>query len=335
LVSDLQETLHQANDNEITALFSLHFQTENNTLLLPKSAAQQLNHQLAEILKDNSSNNSQLYFNGDYQFELLIAQVENKTQLDLMVAKIFRAFEEIVFMNRQSILVKPYIGCSFSKPKKLEANEMYRNAKKALEYGISKQDYYVIYSDELEQTINNQLLLESKVIEAFDSNNLVLNFQPIVDLKTNQCVGAELLLRWSDKFGHKIPPNIAVEVLNSMGKGKLFTRWLINSAFRYVHEITTEKGLDLYLTLNLRPEDLYDIELPSLFENALSLWKLNPQNIVLEITENGIFEQNEQTQATINALSALGFKFALDDFGTGFSSLTRLQTLPIEMFSAY
>lgn len=331
LVSDLEATLNQAKGNEITALFSLHFQTENNTLLLPKSAAQQLNNQLAEILTKNSNENSQLYFNGDYQFELLIAQVENKIQLDLLVAKIFRAFEEIVFMNRQSILVKPYIGCSFSKPNKLEANQMYRNAKKALEYGISKQEYYVVYSDELEQTINDQLFLESKVIEAFDSNNLILNFQPIVDLKTNHCVGAELLLRWSDEFGHKIPPNIAVEVLNSMGKGKLFTRWLINSACRYVHEITTEKGLNLYLTLNLRPEDLYDIELPSLFENALSLWKLDPQNIVLEITENGIFEQNEQTQSTINALSALGFKFALDDFGTGFSSLTRLQTLPIDI----
>jgi EAL domain-containing protein (putative c-di-GMP-specific phosphodiesterase class I) len=81
----------------------------------------------------------------------------------------------------------------------------------------------------------------------------------------------------------------------------------------------------------LRPEDLYDIELPSLFSNALSLWKLDPQNIILEITENGILEQNEQTNAIINALSDLGFKFALDDFGTGFSSLTRLQTLPIDI----
>jgi EAL domain-containing protein (putative c-di-GMP-specific phosphodiesterase class I) len=258
-------------------------------------------------------------------------QVVNITQLDLLVAKLFRAFEEIVFINKQSILVKPFIGCSYSKGQQLNAREMYQNAKLALEHAIKKQQYYIVYSDELEQIINDQIVLESKVLEAFDSNNLTLNFQPIIDLTTSKCVGAELLLRWSDKFGQNVPPNLAIEVLNNVGKGKLFTRWLINSACRYVHEITTVYQLDLYLTLNLRAEDLYDTELPALFSNALSLWKLNPKSIILEITEGGILEHNEQTNSVINALSELGFQFALDDFGTGFSSLTRLRTLPIDL----
>ena len=332
LVSNLALALNQADDNQITALFSLHFQTGNNNFLLPKTVSEDLNKQLAAILKKNvTSSHSQLYFNGDYQFELLISKITNTTQLDLLVAKLFRAFEEIVFINKQSIIVKPYIGCSYSKANKLSAHVMYQNAKLALEHAISKQTYYVVYSNELEQTINDQIILESKVLEAFDSNNLTLNFQPIIDLKTSQCVGAELLLRWSDKFGQNIPPNIAIEVLNNVGKGKLFTRWLINSACRYVHEIITVYQLDLYLTLNLRAEDLYDTELPSLFSNALSLWKLNPKCIILEVTEHGILEDNEQTNSVINTLHELGFKFALDDFGTGFSSLTRLRTLPIDL----
>jgi EAL domain-containing protein (putative c-di-GMP-specific phosphodiesterase class I)/GGDEF domain-containing protein len=331
LVSNLDAALNQANNNAITALFALHFQTENNNFLLPKTVSQDLNKQLAEILKKNIGDQSQLYFNGDYQFELLMMQVINITQLDLLVAKLFRAFEEIVFINKQSILVKPFIGCSYSKGQQLNAREMYQNAKLALEHAIKKQQYYIVYSDELEQIISDQIVLESKVLEAFDSNNLTLNFQPIIDLTTSKCVGAELLLRWSDKFGQNVPPNLAIEVLNNVGKGKLFTRWLINSACRYVHEITTVYQLDLYLTLNLRAEDLYDTELPALFSNALSLWKLNPKSIILEITEGGILEHNEQTNSVINALSELGFQFALDDFGTGFSSLTRLRTLPIDL----
>ncbi len=331
LPKNLELSLQQAKEDEITALFSIHFQTENNTLLLPKSSSQELNAQIVGILKRNISKNSQLYFNGDYQFELLITQIGKTTQLDLLVAKIFRAFEELVFINRQSILIKPYIGCSYSKPNKLSVAEMSRNAKKALEYGINKRQSYIVYSMELEQKINDQISLESKIIEAFDSNNLTLNFQPIVDLNTNQCAGAELLLRWSEKFGHIVPPNVAVEVLNSLGKGKLFTRWLVNTACRYVFEINNDHNLDIYLTVNLRAEDLYDAELPSLFSNALSLWKLNPKNLILEITENGFLEHNEQTQSVINALSELGFKFALDDFGTGFSSLSRLRKLPIDI----
>lgn len=331
LSQNLTLTLDQAKEDEITALFSMHFHTENNMLLLPKTASQELNAQIVTILKKNINPVSQLYFNGDYQFELLIPQIAKVTQLDLLVAKIFRAFEELVFINRQSILVKPYIGCSYSKQKKLSAAEMSRNAKKALEYAINKRLSYIVYGEEVEQKINEQIALESTIIEAFDSNNLTLNFQPIVDLNTNQCAGAELLLRWSEKFGQIVAPNIAVEVLNSLGKGKSFTRWLINSACRYVYEINNNHNLDIYLTLNLRAEDLYDPELPSLFSNALTLWKLKPENLILEITENGFLEHDNQTQSVINALSGMGFKFALDDFGTGFSSLSRLRKLPIDI----
>lgn len=81
----------------------------------------------------------------------------------------------------------------------------------------------------------------------------------------------------------------------------------------------------------MRAEDLHDAELPALFSNALSLWQLEPKNIILEINENGILEQNEQTSTVINALSIVGFRFALDDFGTGLSSLARLRSLPIDM----
>ncbi len=331
LFNNLARTLEECTENEITALFSIHFQTENNMLLLPKSSSQALNAQIVSILKKNIFQNNQLYFNGDYQFELLIPQIDKVTQLDLLVAKIFRAFEELIFINRQSILVKPHIGCSYSKYKKLTATEISRNAKKALEYAINKRQSYVVYGLDLEQKINDQLALESKIMEAFDSNNLTLNFQPIIDLSKNRCAGAELLLRWSEKFGHIAAPNIAVDVLNSIGKGKFFTRWLINTACRYVFEVNNNHNLDIYLTLNLRAEDLYDPELPALFSNALTLWKINPENLILEITETGFFENNEQTQSVINALSELGFKFALDDFGTGFSSLSRLRQLPIDI----
>ena len=328
---NLARTLEEAAEHEITALFSIHFQTENNMLLLPKSFSEVLNAQIASNLKKNIFQNSQLYFNGDYQFELLVPQIEKVSQLDLLVAKILRAFDELIFINRQSILVRPHIGCSYNKYKKLTEPEMCRNAKKALEYAIKTRQAYVVYGLELEQKINDQLALESKIMEAFDSNNLMLNFQPIIDLSTNKCTGAELLLRWSEKFGHIAAPNIAVEILNSLGKGKFFTRWLINTAFRYVFEVNNDHNLDIYLTLNLRAEDLYDPELPALFTNALTLWKINPENLILEITETGFFENNEQTQSVIKALSELGFKFALDDFGTGFSSLSRLRLLPIDI----
>ena len=327
----LQTVLLDANHNQITALLSLHFQTESNNFLLPKEVSLELNKRLAEIIKQNVSEQAQLFFSGDSQFDIVMPEINNKTQLELARVKIAGAFEDIVFINKQSILVKPFIGCAYCEKNTLSAQEMFENARLALEHAILKQKHYVEYSGELEEYITDQIATESKVLEAFDTNNLTLAFQPIVDIKRSKCIGAEVLLRWSDKFGQNISPAITIEVLNNAGKGKLFTRWLINSTCRYAYELTEEKKLDVYLTVNLRAEDLYDMELPSLFSNALSLWKLDPKHIILEITENGILEQNENTNNVINALSDLGFKFALDDFGTGFSSLTRLRTLPIDL----
>lgn len=327
----LDAILNQSDTTQKIALLSLQFQIESNAFLLPKSTSQDLNKQLAQILQKNIGANNDLYFNGDYKFDLVVTQIENQTQINLLIAKIFRAFEDVVFINKQSILVKPYIGYSYAESQQINASELYRQTKSALEYAINTQKPYCIYSDELEQIMHDQIILESKVLHAFDSNNLTLSLQPIVSLKNTKCVGAELLLRGSDRSGNPLPPNIIVEVLNNAGKGKFFTRWLINTACRYAHELKTTHKLNLYLSLNLRAEDLHDAELPALFSNALSLWQLEPKNIILEINENGILEQNEQASTVINALTILGFRFALDDFGTGLSSLARLRSLPIDM----
>jgi EAL domain-containing protein (putative c-di-GMP-specific phosphodiesterase class I) len=333
LRSQLNATLNQMQmgNDHVLALLSLQFQIESNAFLLPQSTSQDLNKQLAYILQKNIGTNNQLYFNGDYKFDLLMQQVENITQINLLIAKIFRAFEDVVFINKQSILVKPFIGYSYTTAKELNADELYRQTKTALEHAIKTKKPYTFYNDALEKVLHDQIILESQILDAFDSNNLTLSLQPIVDLKNIKCVGAELLLRGSDRTGTPLPPDIIVEVLNNAGKGKLFTRWLINTACRYEYELRTIHGLNLYLTLNLRTEDLHDTELPALFSNALSLWKLDPKNIILEIIESGILEENEQTSIVINALSILGFKFALDDFGTGLSSMARLRALPIHL----
>lgn len=330
LIPDIESAISNARNTDITALLSIHFRTENNNFLLPRDVSLKLNKILAKTLEDQITNKAAIYYIGDYQFDLLISKIESHTHLELLAAKIFRAFEDMIFINKQSILLKPFIGCAYTLGDNESASELYHNAKLALEHGVASEDFHVVYNEALEQKISNQIILESKILEAFDSHNLTLGFQPIIHIATNQCVGAELLLRSHDPNSQYIHPGQAIEVLNNVGKGKMFTRWLINSAFRFSHDLI-EQQLNLYLTINLRAEDLYDHELPDLFSNALSLWKLDPSRIVLEITENGILEANEQTNTIIKSLSEMGFKFALDDFGTGFSSLIRLKTLPIDI----
>jgi EAL domain-containing protein (putative c-di-GMP-specific phosphodiesterase class I) len=328
---DLEKAIVNADDGQLIGLLTIHFQLSKNNPIFSHTIAMGLSKKITAILQQNISLEHQLYYGDNLQFDILLANLASDIQLNLLVAKLQRAFEQMIFVGNQSVLVTPFIGCALQKKSSKKIHDLYDQAKLALESALFKQQHMVVYSEILKELLSVQNDLENKVLEAFSSDNLTLYFQPLVNLSDSSCAGAELLLRWSEKSEYSVYPSLTVEILNKVGKGKLFTRWLINSACRYSAELTYEHKLNVYLTINLRAEDLYDTELPHLLRQALALWKVSPKDIVLEVTENGILELNETTNSVIKELSESGFKLALDDFGTGFSSLSRLRTMPIDL----
>jgi len=336
VLSHLEKTVENAADNQLIALFSIQFQIAKNSPIFSHIVTVNLSQKIVSILKQNIAADIILFHSGNLQFDLLIPNLNNISHLNLLAAKISRAFEEILILKNDSVLVTPFVGAAIFENKttnSLESTQLdiYKNAKAALESAIAKHQHFVKHSELIEQELKQQNELEIKVLDAFATDSLTLFFQPIVDLDQSTCVGAELLLRWSNNKGDNIYPSVTVEILNKVGKGKLFTRWLINSACRYASELIQEHDLPIYLTLNLRAEDLYDTELPHLLLQSMALWKITAQDIVLEITESGFLEFNESSQSVVQSLSDNGFRLALDDFGTGFSSLSRLRTMPIDL----
>ena len=327
----LEKAIKNARRQQLIGLFSIDFQVAKNNPIFSHIITMSLSKAISKTLQQNIPPDCQLYYSGNLQFDILLPNLASDIQLNLLAAKLQRAFEQMVFLGNQSVLVTPFIGCAFDKKSSLISLELYDCSKLALESALYKQQHLVIYTDELKKQLSVQNELENKVMDAFAADSLTLFFQPIVNLKDSSCAGAELLLRWSEKAGYSVYPSLTVEILNKVGKGKLFTRWLINSACRYAAELEHEHKLKVYLTINLRAEDLYDLELPHMLVQSLALWKITAKNIILEITENGILEYNETTNSVINQLAADGFRLALDDFGTGFSSLSRLRTMPIDL----
>ena len=327
----LENNIKKSTKNQIVAIFSMQFMIAKNSPVFSHVVTARLSQKITSILKQNISPKHVLFHSGNLQFDLLIPYIDSALQLNLLAAKLGRAFEEMLILKDVSVLVTPFCGGAHMGVTQTNFSDVYTNAKSALESAIAKQQYFVMYSDEIKQELQHQNDIENKVLEAFATDSLTLFFQPIVNIEHSTCAGAELLLRWSDGVSHNIYPSVTIEILNKVGKGKLFTRWLINSACRYASELINEHKLPIYLTINLRAEDLYDVELPHLLLQAIALWKIKPQDIVLEITENGILEYNESSTSVINSLSESGFRLALDDFGTGFSSLSRLRTMPIDL----
>ena len=327
----LTKVANEAEGNQLIGLASIRFQSTKNQLSLSKALSGHLNQLIAKILHDNIPVGAMLYVVGSAQFDVIIPKLTDSTQLTLLAAKLSRAFEQMLVLDKQSYMISPFIGAAYAQAEQLVAADVYENAQLALESAVEKQVSLVIYAEALKDLQIAKSKLENQVLEAFSNDNLTLFLQPIVNISNQKCVGAELLLRWTEKTNNTIYPSLTIEILNKAGKGKLFTRWLINSACRYASELIQQHELKIYLTLNLRAEDLYDIELPHMLLQAINLWQLKPKDIILEITENGILEYNEITSMVIKQLADNGFRFALDDFGTGYSSFSRLRTMPIDL----
>lgn len=331
LIADsIKNALTVARDDQLLSFFSIHFQLSKNNPIYSQWMTATLSKKISQLLQENLADNCSLFYCGNLQFDVLAPHLNSVVQINLLVAKLQRAFELLQLINSESVLVTPFIGCAAGTKLACQTLNLYSCARLALESALTTQQSFVMYSDDLRVALNKQKVLEDKILKAFNNDNLSLYFQPVVHVKNKNCAGAELLLRWPESDAATYPSTI-IEVLNKAGKGKLFTRWLINSACRFSAALKYEQGFNLYLTLNLRAEDLYDVELPHMLLQAVALWKIEPKDIILEVTENGVLEINDTTNAVINMLSQNGFKLALDDFGTGFSSPSRLRTMPIDI----
>jgi EAL domain-containing protein (putative c-di-GMP-specific phosphodiesterase class I)/GGDEF domain-containing protein len=331
ILTSMEKVVSVTPTNQHIGVFSIQLQLSKNNPIFTISVAANLNRAVAEVLQGNMPTGSQIHANGNLQFDILLPNISSEIKLNLLAAKLQRAFEQMLNVENQFALMTLYIGCAYALKPKTHAEDLLASARLALGSAISTQQPFLVYSDALKIQLLTQNELEKKVLETFSNDGLTMFFQPIIDLKDSRCVGAELLLRISAESNFSIYPSLIVEILNRMGRGQLFTRWLINSACRFAAELKYQHQLNFYLTVNLRAEDLYDFELPHLFLQAVALWKISPNDLVLEVTENGVLELNETSNSVIKELAKNGFKLALDDFGTGFSSLSRLRNMPIDI----
>jgi EAL domain-containing protein (putative c-di-GMP-specific phosphodiesterase class I)/GGDEF domain-containing protein len=316
--------------NAAFSLLSIRFLIERGTNTVSPVLQPTLSIKVAELLATCFPGDFSIYQSGTLFFNVLIRKNISATQLHLLAAKIQRCYEQIIQVDHQVFIVMPVIGAAIEAPS-FNYSHMYDYARVALNHALTNHLDVVIYTPEISEAVERQKKLELDITDAFNNEDLDLYLQPIVSLPDGHCVGAEVLLRWPNAKTKGIYPNVMVEIINKVGLGKMFTRWLIHSVCRLANQLINQNKLSVYLTLNLRAEDLYDKDLPLLILQSSQFWKIQPENLILEITENGILEENETTFSTIQQITDNGFKLALDDFGTGYSSMARLRNMPISL----
>ncbi|MDH5648459.1 MAG: bifunctional diguanylate cyclase/phosphodiesterase [Gammaproteobacteria bacterium] len=187
-----------------------------------------------------------------------------------------------------------------------------------------------VYSEEKDQHNVIRLTMLGELQHGIEAKQLSLDYQPIIDLGKMKIISMEALIRWHRPDNDEVQPDIFIPLAEQTGLIKPITWWALDSALQQCAH-WKNSGLVLNASVNISPHTLYDMELANHVEKLIQKWSVNPNQLILEITESAVMADSERALEIFRRLNSVGVQLAIDDFGTGHSSLGYLKRLPVDI----
>ena len=209
-----------------------------------------------------------------------------------------------------------------------EGQALLQYADVAMQHAKRHSLEYAFYDPDNDEYTLGRLSLAKDLRRGLANDDLELYFQPQLDLNTRRIRGAEALLRWNHAKHGFIRPDRIIDLAIQTDLINDLSNWVIEKAIKACRQ-WHDAGLLLEVSINITVENLNDPQLQKNISLFLDKYDIQPQYIMLEITENGMMTNPGRSVEVLKQLSELGIRLSVDDFGTGFSSLSYLQRLPV------
>jgi diguanylate cyclase (GGDEF)-like protein len=214
------------------------------------------------------------------------------------------------------------------------ADELLRNADLAM-YGAKDAggNGYALYRPSMHTAVAERVRVETALRTAWLTGDLIVHYQPIVDLKDGHMVSVEALARWRHPDGDVIPPSVFIPIAERTGLIIPIGARVLNEACRCLAAWQADYGgtAELAMSVNVSPRQLYSDDLVDIVQEALRTTGIKPRCLILEVTETAMTDDTDSAIRILSRLKALGVRMAIDDFGVGASSLARLRRLPVDI----
>jgi diguanylate cyclase (GGDEF)-like protein len=270
------------------------------------------------------SNDLLARFGGD-EF-LLILPSASHAMVTSIAQRMIDAMTKVFHLDNKTVYVTASIGIAMAPHDGANPADLLRHADTALYKAKGAgRNTLMFFNPAMAEEMLERHEIEVELRGACDDGSLELYYQPIIDLKTQEVVSREALMRWRHPTRGMVPPGIFIPIAEQSGLIANMGDWAIQKACK--DAASWEPGIGV--SVNISPLQFREPRrIVETVKEALIASNLSSRQLTLEVTESLLIEDNKVTFAVIDELRALGVAFALDDFGTGYSSLAYLSTYP-------
>lgn len=266
-------------------------------------------------------------FGGD-EFLILYKCKDSIDDIINFILNVFVIMDEELTIDENKLKIEFSMGIAVFPKDSRNMDELIRYADLAMYSVKSKgKNNYAFFNSNMADDLNRKLEIKDILLEAIEKEEFKVLYQPQVEIKTGEIVGYEGLIRLKE---HNIPAGAFIEVAEENGLiipiGRIVTKLI-------VEQVATWKRKDFPLkpvSINFSAMQIHDTDYKSYLMELLAENDVEPELIVIEITEGVFLEHKESTIYLLNELRAKGIRIAVDDFGTGYSSLSYITSLPVD-----
>jgi len=266
---------------------------------------------------------------GGDEFAILIEGTDGRDGLtDRLAAAMSHPFS----LSGQQVRATVSIGVASAAPDD-RADDLLRNADMAM-YAAKRRGKGCAetYESRMYSDVRERLDLEAALRAAIERQELMLYYQPIVNLQTGGIHGVEALVRWDHPQFGRLPPQQFIPLAEETGLIVELGSWVLGEACRQLQAWrAAHPGLSLAMAVNISGRQLQGSGLTDTLRQTLTSSGVDPLSVVLEITESVLMQKTDTVLERLQQLKSFGVRLAIDDFGTGYSSLSYLQRFPIDI----
>lgn len=264
---------------------------------------------------------------GGDEFAVLLS-TSDKDHASQVADKILRSLERPIVIEGQALHVGASIGIAIYPDHGEDEMTLLRLADVAMYVAKRTNRGYLVYDPSKDEHNPRSLALLGDLRSAIDLDELVLHYQPKVDLRTEKIQGVEALVRWKHPAHGLMYPDEFIGLAEQTGLIRPLTMWVLKEAIRQLGRWRLD-GLGLDMAVNMSVRNLQDAQFPERIAKIIETSAQSARGLWMEITETAIMADPARAQELLSGLNAMNIMLSIDDFGTGYSSLAYLSQLPV------